>query len=314
MGTDILDYRKFLSKQLDKIDIGLQVIRLGPHRFTNLLNINRKNGKLICRNGFILNFNKTNYHDLRRLFYFSLLHGVLLSSEDRRGNWSYKNGIIVTPEGIKFDIRSFDETIFSETFLYDVHFSDFDLKNKIVVQAGGFIGDTALYYANRGANVYSFEPDPNSYNMAIKNLKLNPKLGKKIVFQNLAVDKDGIIEFPVNNYNSGGSSIYDKTKNQRVKIRCVSIKTILREFKIKDPYLLDLDIKGSEFNVINERELSKFKMVRIEYSTKIADKKLGSRSDIIKKLKRFGFKSIRIYKHNYGSYDLFDHGTIEAKK
>ena len=90
MGTDILDYRKFLSKQLDKIDIGLQVIRLGPHRFTNLLNINRKNGKLICRNGFILNFNKTNYHDLRRLFYFSLLHGVLLSSEDRRGNWSYK--------------------------------------------------------------------------------------------------------------------------------------------------------------------------------------------------------------------------------
>ena len=60
--------------------------------------------------------------------------------------------------------------------------------------------------------------------------------------------------------------------------------------------------------------LSKFKIIRIEYSTKIGDKKLGNRDYIIKKLKQLGFKNIRIYKHNYGSYDLFEHGTIEAKR
>ena len=61
----------------------------------------------------------------------------------------------------------FDPLIFSETFLADIHFSNFDLKNKIVIQAGGFIGDTALYYSSRGAKVFSFEPDINSYQLAL---------------------------------------------------------------------------------------------------------------------------------------------------
>jgi FkbM family methyltransferase len=314
MNILIFKYKKFLEKRLDRVNMGLQVIRRGPHWFTNLLNLNKKNGKLVCRNGFVLNFNETNYHNVRGLFYFSLLDGVLLSNKNKRGYWNYKNNIITTPQGIKFDIKAFDELIFAETFLHDIHFSDFNLRDKIVIQAGGFTGDTALYYANRGANVYSFEPDSNSYSVAIRNLKLNPKLNKKIVFQNLAVDKDGIIEFPVNDEGSGGSSIYNTDKNRIVKIRSVSIKTILEEFKIKNPFLLDLDIKGSEFNVINEKILSKFKIIRIEYSTKIGDKKIGSRSYIIKKLKQYGFNNIRIYKHNYGIYDLSEHGTIEAKK
>ena len=55
-------------------------------------------------------------------------------------------------------------------------------------------------------------------------------------------------------------------------------------------------------------------MVRIEYSTKIEGRTLGGREEIIKRLKQLGFKNIRIYKHNYGSYDLTEHGTIEAKK
>ena len=249
---------------------------------------------------------------MRRLFYFTLFEGILFSN--KKGYWNYKNNIITTLQGIKFDIKLFDEIIFAETFLHDIHFSDFDLRNKVVIQAGGFTGDTALYYANRGAKVYSFEPDPNSYEAAIRNLKLNPKLNKKIVFQNLAIDKDRTIEFPISDGSSGGSSIYNTDKNRTVRVRSVSIKTILNEFKIKNPFLLDLDIKGSEFNVINEKVLSKFEIIRIEYSTKIGDKKIGSRSYIIKKLKQYGFNNIRIYKHNYGIYDLSEHGTIEAKK
>lgn len=305
--------KHLLEKQLDKAIIVLRIIMLDPN-ITNLLNLNKKKGRFICRNGFILKFNDTNVKHIRSLFYFSLLDGALFSN--RKGYWNYKNNIITTPQGVKFNLSSFDELIFSETFLHDIHFSDFDLKGKIVVQAGGFTGDTALYYAYRGAKVYSFEPDLNSYNLAILNLKLNnAKLRKRIVFKNLAIGKDKIVEFPVNaDVNSGGSSVYKTDKCRTVKIRSVSIKTILREFKIKNPYLLDLDIKGSEFDVINERALSKFKMIRIEYSTKIGKKKLGNRDYIIKRLKQLGFKSIRVYKHNYGSYDLFEHGTIEAKR
>ena len=314
MNIFISKYKKFLSEQSDKINISLQVIRLGSHRFTNLLNLNKKTGKLICKNGFVLNFDETNHSNIKNLFYFSLLDGVLLSNKNKRGYWNYKNNIITTPQDIRFHIKSFDELIFAETFLYDIHFSDFDLRNKVVIQAGGFTGDTALYYAYRGAKVYSFEPNPESYNLALLNLKLNPKLNKNIVLKNFAIDKDQIVEFYINTESSGGSSIYDNNRKKAVKIRSVSINTILNEFKIRNPYLLDLDIKGSEFKIINEDSLAKFKMVRIEYSTKIEDKTLGGREEIIKRLKQLGFKNIRIYKHNYGSYDLIEHGTIEAKK
>ncbi len=318
--TKSIKHSSFLIKQLEKVDIVLRIILLDPNRFANLpnllLNLNRKNGRFICRNGFILKFNNTNARYIRNLFYFSLFDGALFSNRKGYWNYNYTNKILTTPQGIKFDIRSFDELIFAETFLHDIHFSDFNLNDKIVVQAGGFTGDTALYYAYRGAKVYSFEPDPNSYNLAILNLSLNnAKLRKRVIFRNLAIGKDAVVEFPINTeVNSGGSSIYKTDKNKTVKIRSASIKTILKEFKIKRPYLLDLDIKGSEFNVINEKVLSKFEIIRIEYSTKIGDKKLGTRDYIIKRLKQLGFKNMRIYKHNYGSYDLFEHGTIEATR
>ena len=318
--TKSIKHSSFLIKQLEKVDIVLRIILLDPNRFANLpnllLNLNRKNGRFICRNGFILKFNNTNARYIRNLFYFSLFDGALFSNRKGYWNYNYTNKILTTPQGIKFDIRSFDELIFAETFLHDIHFSDFNLNNKIVVQAGGFTGDTALYYAHRGAKVYSFEPDPNSYNLAILNLSLNnAKLRKRVIFRNFAIGKDAVVEFPINTeVNSGGSSIYKTDKNKTVKIRSASIKTILKEFKIKRPYLLDLDIKGSEFNVINEKVLSKFEIIRIEYSTKIGDKKLGTRDYIIKRLKQLGFKNMRIYKHNYGSYDLFEHGTIEATR
>lgn len=119
------------------------------------------------------------------------------------------------PQGIKFDIKSFDELIFAETFLHDIHFSDFNLRNKIVIQAGGFTGDTALYYAYRGAKVYSFEPNPESYNIALLNLKLNPQLSKRIIFKNFAIDKDGIVKFHINTESSGGSSIYDNRREKQ---------------------------------------------------------------------------------------------------
>ena len=304
--------KNFLIKRLDNANIVLQVIRFDPNRFTNLLNLGKKKGKFICRNGFILGFDKTNVKYMRRLFYFSLFEGILFSNKKRY--WNYRNGIITTPQGIKFDIRSFDELIFAETFLYDIHFSNFNLRNKVVIQAGGFTGDTALYYAYRGAKVYSFEPNQESYNLAVLNLKLNPRLNKNITLKNFAIDKDGMVKFHINTESSGGSSIYDNARGKKVNIRSVSINTILNEFKIKNPYLLDLDIKGSEFRIINDDLLSKFKIVRIEYSTKIEDKTLGYREEIIKRLKQLGFKNIRIYKHNYGSYDLTEHGTIEAKK
>jgi hypothetical protein len=136
-------------------------------------------------------------------------------------------------------------------------------------------------------------------------------LAKHIILKNYAIGDDGYLNFPA--IGSGGSSAYIESDKTR-RIREVSIKTILNEFNITRPFLLDLDIKGKEFEVVRDSSISEFEMVRIEYSTVIDGKKIGSRDDIVKILKRYGFNKIRIYKHNNFAYDLHEHGTIEAKK
>ena len=292
-----------------KLLISTILRRNGIHNFLNLL---KKEGNFILPNNFRLNFNKNNASDVKNIFAFASDYGVEFS--DKEGYWHYSNNIIVTTDNIRFNIKKFYPLIFSETFLSDIHFSDFDLNNKIVVQAGGFIGDTALYYASRGTNIYSFEPDINSYNLALENIKLNPELSKNIVLKNYAIGNDGEIDFPINPNGSGGSSAYDLVNKKTIKVKSVSLSTIFKEFSLENPFLLDLDIKGKEFEIINDEYISKFEMVRIEYSTHIGNKVVGSRNDIIYKLKEYGFNKIRIFKHNDLHYDLTNHGTIEAKK
>jgi len=50
-----------------------------------------------------------------------------------------------------------------------------------------FVGDTALYYARRGAFVVTVEPLPSNYEVMLRNLELNPELKLKIVPVNAAV-------------------------------------------------------------------------------------------------------------------------------
>lgn len=279
------------------------------HNFVNLL---KKKGSFILPNNFRLNFNENNENDVKNLFAFGIVYGVLFS--DKEGYWHYRNNIIATPSNVRFNIKKFDPLIFSETFLSDIHFSDFDLNNKIVVQAGGFIGDTALYYASRGAIIYSFEPDIDSYNIALENIKLNQELSKNIVMKNYAIGNDGEIDFPIDPNGSGDSSAYDLENKKTIKVKSVSLSSILNEFSIENPFLLDLDIKGKEFEIINDKSIPKFKMVRIEYSTHIGNKVIGNRDDIIYKLREYGFNKIRIFKHNELPFDLTNSGTIEAVK
>ncbi|AAK41970.1 FkbM family methyltransferase [Saccharolobus solfataricus] len=264
---------------------------------------------MVFPNGFSIKTDRDNFHDILNLYLFSYKYGVDIGS-----NWKFdeKYNILITPSGIKFSIKGFDPVIFSETFLYDIHFIDYNLENKKIIQAGAYVGETALYYAKRGAYVYAFEPQLDCYNIALTNLKLNPELASRVVLRNWAIGEDGEIEFP-NTRCNGGTSYFDSYKD-RIRVRSVSISTVLEEFNISQPDILDLDIKGGEFRVINDKSIQKFSIVRIEYNTVIDNKKLGDVTYLIEKLRSYGFTKIRIYKHNELPFDLSINGVIEARK
>ncbi|MEM3504401.1 MAG: FkbM family methyltransferase [Nitrososphaeria archaeon] len=269
------------------------------------------------RNGFELKLGSNQKGVLQCILHLVSDHGINFTDQksSKLTDWiiDKHNNIVIVPQGIKFILDSFtDATIFSETFLYDIHFVDFDLTGKTIIEAGAFVGDTALYYASKGAKVYSFEPDVNTYNLAKKNIRLNKNLAKNITITNAAIGKDRIINFPLN--LGGVASQYVENAKKYIKIESLSIKSIVNKFNIKNPYLLHLDIKGNEFLVIDDVYIKDFDRVRIEYSTKINGKKLGDLNYILLKLRGYGFNNIRVFKHNYGPYSLNEHGTIEARK
>jgi len=200
--------------------------------------------------------------------------------------------------------------VFSETFIHDIHFVGFDLKDKIIVDIGAFVGDTALYYANLGAIVYSYEPHPVNFYWLKKNIELNPNLKDRIKIFNEAVGKDEEVEAKVGVNISGNFSIYNPLKGKALRIRSISLRKILKENNLENPYLLKADCKGCEYHIIEDDTISKFEKVKIEYAGVNRPKV----DYIINKLKKQGFRKFRIFKHNCGIYHSQDHGTIYAEK
>jgi hypothetical protein len=95
-----------------------------------------------------------------------------------------------------------------------------------------------------------------------------------------------------------------------LKIKSVSLRKILEENDLNNPYLLKTDCKGCEYYIIEDDAISKFEKVKIEYISFNRPKV----DYIISKLKSKGFSKFRIYKHNWLTYHLSDHGTIYAEK
>ena len=136
----------------------------------------------------------------------------------------------------------------------------------------------------------------------------------KITFRNIAIGEDGFVDFPLSDSGGGDNSLFYNGKGKTFRVKSQSISKVLSEYEIESPYLLDLDIKGEEFTIINDEAIKKFERVRIEYSPYLLKSKEASLIFLKDKLGEHGFTNFRIFKHNYGRWDLMNHGTLEASR
>jgi FkbM family methyltransferase len=233
-----------------------------------------------------------------------------------------KGTFLKTPDGIllHLDENNPNSVIFTvvETWLYDIHFLDFDLSDWLVIDVGAFIGDTALYYAKRGAIVVAVEPVPSNYQAMLRNLELNPNLKQKILPVNAAVaGVDGYVDITYESPVDGSATIYGKGRHV-ARVRSLTLKNLLNQvnldlnmFKVK---ALKMDCKGCEYDVIfNETEVLKlFDIVKIEYSGYLRNRTVH---EILSVLEKAGFKC-RIWAHNNLALmiGLDKHGTLTGIK
>lgn len=174
-----------------------------------------------------------------------------------------KDEYIINLESLK--ILNVGISSFIETFVEEQYKLKQTNKNKVVIDIGGNVGDTALYFAKKGYEVYSFEPVPDVFNIALKNLELNPELESKIHFINKAVScKKGTLKIAFQGLNESGQSSTYLSSDEYCEVEATTIKDILNEYDFK-PYVLKMDCEGCEYDIIQNTDLSMFNEIIFEY-------------------------------------------------
>lgn len=176
-------------------------------------------------------------------------------------------------EGVKFAIRktpvsvveTLQETVMGGeySFLYPY------VKDKVVLDAGAFIGDTAVMFCANGAKrVVAYEPDPVLYTLCTTNANLN-NMSDKIEVKNYGVgDKECVL-------NEKGYSFVDPelsftgkgaVNDGNVNMKILPFSEIIQKMDNVD--VLKIDCEGAEFPAILSTPpdiLKKIKVIGMEY-------------------------------------------------
>ncbi|MEM4898402.1 MAG: FkbM family methyltransferase [Pyrobaculum sp.] len=92
-----------------------------------------------------------------------------------------------------------------------------DVKDRVVVDVGAHIGDTAMFYVSRGARrVYAFEPVEKYFKYLVENVKRNGAVDKVVAYNYGLWFEDGIIGIEYRYIGTGlfpGSDMALKVKN-----------------------------------------------------------------------------------------------------
>ena len=193
-----------------------------------------------------------------------------------------ENGIVTLPGGVKIDISTIPHEamgITKEVFIqkcYDLEFN-FDA---VLIDIGFNRGIASLFFATHPniKKIYSFEPFKPTYELAEKNMKLNPQLSQKINSYNYGLGgEEANLELPYMNTVTGGmSTTHDVVKGTKnitketviIKDAAKEIGFVIANHKNKN-IIIKCDCEGAEFEIfekLNEEGLvGSIDVVMMEY-------------------------------------------------
>lgn len=193
-----------------------------------------------------------------------------------------ENEIVTTPEGVRIDISNVPHEalgITKEVFLhkdYGVHFSC----DAVLIDIGLNRGIASLFFATYPniKKIYSFEPFKPTFDLARRNLELNPHLSEKINAFNFGLGKaETTLELPYMAKATGGmSTTHDVCKGEKdTRTETVVIKDAAKEItsileENKDTHIIvKCDCEGAEFEIFERLDeeglVGKIDIVLMEY-------------------------------------------------
>ncbi len=199
----------------------------------------------------------------------------------KRIGWMQKNGM--KPEvdqkllsfdynGTRVKLEKVDDDQLLSTMIMAIEsfglgeYDNLEVKGKTVVDVGAYDGGSAIMFALRGARrVFAFEPFPYSYELAKKNVRLNG-LDDRITLVNKGCLEDGWITIDRNYRNQMYNELMRSDKGKKIEV--LSLKNLVKRYKIERDARLKLDCEGCENQLIldsDEETLNRFTQISMEY-------------------------------------------------
>ncbi|ADN49859.1 FkbM family methyltransferase [Vulcanisaeta distributa] len=201
-----------------------------------------------------------------------------------------------------FKIRALYNDLLSNIELFEVfikqQYSLVNVKDRVVVDVGAFIGDSPIYFALRGAKkVYAIEPHPDAYKIMLENIMIN-NMEDKIVPINAALSsKYTLIKINTDIKDTHKTYYGLNSKYGTYEVKAITLSQLINDYGI-EPDVLKMDCEGCEFDVVmNDYEhVRLFKELILEYH-EVNDHELSEllsflnrdyRCEVINERPRFG--------------------------
>jgi FkbM family methyltransferase len=164
---------------------------------------------------------------------------------------------------------------------YDIPFPDFNdykilnVKDRSILDIGGFVGDSAIYFNLRGAKrIVSVEASPWAFQMAKRNVEINGFNSISLI--NCAIDKAGNkkLRLPLYETNTRFNAKASDGSGD-IEVPTCTLDYLIEKYGPFD--VLKMDCKGCEYDSIPySKKLKDFKEILIEYHNgyEILEKKL----------------------------------------
>lgn len=194
---------------------------------------------------------------------------------------------------IKFPISyrpdTTDTILLNSIFLNNQYKIPFEINPKFIIDGGGNVGFTAVYFANKypDATIISIEPESSNY----KILKHNTSFYKNIkTIQSALWNDDAEVKVVDIGHREWGFIVEPCVKEVEDTIRAITISSILKNSGFNEIDILKLDIEGSEREVFSsnyDQWLSKVKILIIEIHD---DMKIGSKENVFNAISQYNFE------------------------
>jgi FkbM family methyltransferase len=130
-----------------------------------------------------------------------------------------------------------------------------------VLDLGANIGGFAVFAAQQGARVYSFEPEPSNYQLLLRNVPRSVRTFHVAVTARAERRRLFVRSSPTH-------SLYEqRARESSLPVECISLEAAIRRCDLDTVDVLKLDVEGSEYEILYSAPdaLSAVNEIRMEY-------------------------------------------------